>query len=76
MRARIVVENLRQNYIHIITLQGIRDKENAYSLIHPTAYYTLNNIPEGKKLALSELSTINTGRAKLNASSHGCTFNL
>jgi cytochrome c551/c552 len=46
----------------VITLDGIRDKENAYSLIHPTAYYTLNNIPEGKKLALAELSTINTAK--------------
>ena len=71
MRARVVVENLRENYIHIITLDGIRDKENAYSLIHPTAYYTLNNIPGGKKLANSELSTINTARAKLNATATG-----
>jgi cytochrome c551/c552 len=63
MRARIVVDKLRQHYIHIITLDGIRDKENAYSLVHPTAYYTLNNIPEGKKLALSELSTVNTAKA-------------
>jgi cytochrome c551/c552 len=71
MRARIVVENLRQHYIHIITLEGIRDKENAYSLIHPTAYYTLNNIPEGKKLAITELSTINT--AKTTAVISGAT---
>ncbi len=62
MRARIVVENLRQHYIHIITLDGIRDKENAYSLVHPTAYYTLNNIPEGKKLVLSELSIVNSAK--------------
>jgi len=68
MRARIVVENLRQHYIHVITLDGIRDKENAYSLIHPTAYYTLNNIPEGKKLAIAELSTINTAKTAAKAS--------
>ena len=74
MRVRIVVENLRQSYIHIITLDGIRDKENAYSLIHPTAYYTLNNIPDGKKLALSELSTINTARSKPGATATGATL--
>jgi cytochrome c551/c552 len=62
MRARIVVENLRRHYIHVITLEGIRDKDNAFSLLHPTVYYTLNNIPEGKKLILSELSTINTAK--------------
>ena len=60
MHARIVVENLRQHYIHVVSLEGIRDKENAYSLIHPTVYYTLNNIPEGKKLVLAELSTKNS----------------
>jgi cytochrome c551/c552 len=57
MKARIVVEGLRKYYIHNITLDGVRDQEDAYSLVHPTAYYTLNNIPEGQKLALSELST-------------------
>ena len=63
MRARIIVDNLRKNYIHTITLDGIRDKENAYSLVHPTTYYTLNNIPEGPKLSLSEVSTKNSGTA-------------
>jgi cytochrome c551/c552 len=62
MRARIVVNNLRKEYIHTITLDGVRDKENAYSLVHPTVYYTLNNIPEGPKLSLTELSTKNTAK--------------
>ncbi|MEO5888646.1 MAG: c-type cytochrome [Ferruginibacter sp.] len=60
MRARIIVGNLRQYYIHTINLDGIIDQENSYSLVHPTAYYTLNNIPEGKKLAMSEVSTKST----------------
>jgi cytochrome c551/c552 len=63
MRARIIVNNLRQHYIHTITLDGIRDKENSFSLVHPTVYYTLNNIPEGQKLSLSEVSTKNTSGA-------------
>ena len=29
-------------------------------VLHPTAYYTLNNIPEGPKLPASELSTKRT----------------
>lgn len=57
MRARIIVDNLRKDYIHTIMLEGIRDRENSYSLVHPIAYYTLNNIPEGPKLAMSEVST-------------------
>ncbi len=59
LTVRIIVGDLRQAYIHKITLDGIRELENSYSLIHPTAYYTLNNIPDGAKLALNEVSTKN-----------------
>jgi cytochrome c551/c552 len=62
MKARIIVANLRKNYVHAITLDGIRETENYFSLVHPTAYYTLNNIPKGGKLLLSEVSTKNTGK--------------
>lgn len=64
MRARIIVDGLRKNYIHTITLEGLRDKETFYSLVHPTAYYTLNNIPQGPKLSLSEVSTKNSAATK------------
>jgi cytochrome c551/c552 len=57
LRARIVVDNLRQYYIHTINVPGIREKQNFYSIVHPVAYYTLNNIPAGEKLALKDLST-------------------
>ena len=60
LKARIVVDNLRQNYIHAVTLEGVREKTNFYSLIHPTAYYTLNNIPDGQKVPANELSTYNS----------------
>ncbi len=60
MKARIVVDNLRRYYIHTITLDGILDEASSYSLVHPTAYYTLNNIPEGPKLAASEMKTKST----------------
>src|SRR5690606_10832514 len=57
LRARIIVDSLREHYIHTITLDGIRERNNFYSLIHPTAYYTLHNIPQGAKLKMSEVST-------------------
>lgn len=57
LSARIVLDSLRQNYIHRLTLKGLRSKDNFYSLVHPTAYYTLNNIPDGKKLAQSEFTS-------------------
>ncbi len=63
LKARVVVDNLRQNYIHQITLDGVRATEGSHSLVHPIAYYTLNNIPEGQKMALSETSTRNSATA-------------
>ena len=60
MKARIIVDSLRQYHIHAISLHGVREKENAYSLVHPTAYYTLNNIPEGEKLTVQNVSTYNS----------------
>ena len=63
MKARIIVENLRPAYIHNITLEGILEKEHSHPLLHPTAYYTLNNIPEGKKLSMNEVSIRNSSVA-------------
>jgi cytochrome c551/c552 len=63
LKVRLIVTNLRPYYIHIITLDGIRDKENAYSLVHPTGYYTLNSIPDGSKLSMKEVSTKNSAAA-------------
>ncbi len=60
LKARIIVDNLRPYYIHNITLEGVREKGTSYSLVHPTAYYTLNSIPAGAKLAMSEVSTKST----------------
>ncbi|MGX5818916.1 hypothetical protein ACWKWU_12010 [Chitinophaga lutea] len=60
LKARIIVENLRPYYIHNITLEGVRSRDHFYSLVHPTGYYTLNNIPEGAKLAMNEVSVKNS----------------
>ncbi|MEH3113799.1 hypothetical protein [Pedobacter terrae] len=60
LKARIIVQNLRQYYIHTLTLDGIRSQDGFYSLIHPVAYYTLNQIPDGNKLSANEVSTKNS----------------
>lgn len=59
MRARIVVENLRPAYIHTINLSGVKDRDQT-PLLHPIAYYTLNNIPAGQKLSMHEVSAKNS----------------
>ncbi|SHM93351.1 hypothetical protein SAMN04488057_104436 [Cyclobacterium lianum] len=60
MRVRIKIDGLTQYHIHHIQLDGIREKDNFYSLVHPSAYYTLNEIPEGALLAGNEVSTFNS----------------
>lgn len=60
MTARLIVDNLKEGYIHHILPTGVRSKDDYYSLVHPSAYYTLNNIPEGQGLSLEEVSTYNS----------------
>jgi cytochrome c551/c552 len=50
---RLVIEGLRQYYIHEFKLEGIRN-ESGDPLLHETAYYTLNQIPSGARLMVSE----------------------
>ena len=57
LRVRVVTENLRQYYVHEIALNGVKEESTNQLILHPTFYYTLNNIPDGNKLKLSELST-------------------
>ncbi|MEO0470638.1 MAG: plastocyanin/azurin family copper-binding protein [Bacteroidota bacterium] len=52
LKARIVIDNPRQYFIHEITANGVKSYFDKSSLLHPTGYYTLNEIPEGEKLNL------------------------
>ena len=63
LKARLIVSDLRKYYIHQLTLDGVRGAEGSYSLVHPIAYYTLNNIPDGEKLAMSDVSVKSTATA-------------
>ncbi|MVM35927.1 c-type cytochrome [Spirosoma sp. HMF4905] len=63
LKARLIVGDLRKYYIHQLTLDGVRGATGSYSLVHPIAYYTLNNIPDGEKLAMSDVSTKNSAAA-------------
>jgi cytochrome c551/c552 len=50
-KVRLVIEGLRQYFIHEFKLEGIRN-EAGEPLLHETAYYTLNQIPSGSKLTV------------------------
>jgi cytochrome c551/c552 len=56
----LVIDNLRQYFIHELQLAGIRSVNGTLPLLHPVGYYTLNNIPEGDKLKATEYSTKRT----------------
>jgi azurin/glucose/arabinose dehydrogenase len=53
MKVRLVT-NLRQYYIHQIKLNDILS-ESGESLLHNYGFYTLNNIPDGEKAAVSSM---------------------
>jgi cytochrome c551/c552 len=46
---RIVVNNLREGYVHEIKPEGVKTAEGNLELLHGSAYYTLNSIPAGEK---------------------------
>jgi cytochrome c551/c552 len=50
-KVRLVIDGLRQYFIHEFKLEGIRN-EAGEPLLHTTAYYTLNQIPSGAKLVV------------------------
>jgi cytochrome c551/c552 len=53
---RLVIDGLRNYYVHELHLDGIRSATDAWSLVHPTVYYTLNAIPNGEKLAAASMT--------------------
>lgn len=53
LRIRIVVDSLKQGYIHEIKAEGIRSADN-YLLMHPVAYYTVNEVPDGTRLTITD----------------------
>ncbi len=53
LRIRIVLDSLKQGYIYEIRTEGIRSKEN-FLLMHNVAYYTLNEIPDGARMPVTD----------------------
>lgn len=56
-KVRLVVDNLTQYHLHEIHVRGLRSAGGDLPVLHPSAYYTLNNIPNGDTLAWNTLST-------------------
>src|SRR5690606_6814880 len=49
---RVAINNPQQYHVHKISLPGIREASNSHELVHPDAYYTLNEIPSGDKMVI------------------------
>ncbi|MEX2569063.1 MAG: plastocyanin/azurin family copper-binding protein [Cyclobacteriaceae bacterium] len=54
LKVRLVVDGLKEGYIHEINAAGIKSKEGM-DLLHSVGYYTLNQIPAGERVNLSEI---------------------
>ncbi len=65
-KVRMVISNLTKYHVHELVLSGVKDKDGN-DLLHPTVFYTLNNIPEGSKLASTELIKTRVAPAKAKA---------
>ena len=51
--ARLKVDSLREGYIHELRMPGVRSAAGL-PLLHDFAYYTLNRIPAGERLAVAD----------------------
>lgn len=46
LRVRLVIDGLREGFVHELTAPGVRSAEGK-PLLHAEAYYTLNRLPDG-----------------------------
>ena len=53
-RVRLAVENPRRHYIHEILLTGLHAAGDGEPPLHNSAYYTLNEIPGGEPMTVTE----------------------
>ncbi len=53
LSARLAVANLRPHFVHEIKASGVTDAAGQ-TLLHDTAYYTLNEIPAGERIVSAE----------------------
>ncbi|WP_414660893.1 plastocyanin/azurin family copper-binding protein [Horticoccus sp. 23ND18S-11] len=50
LSARLALSCLREGYIHEIKAAGLRAADGNEAILHPTAYYTMNRIPDGARI--------------------------
>ena len=68
LKARLVVDGLRDHYIHEVRAEGVK-AASGENLLHPFGYYTLNAIPSGEKLVLTASTNPHAGHSMGNGGS-------
>jgi uncharacterized cupredoxin-like copper-binding protein len=69
LRVRVVLDSLRAGYIHEVQLNNFKSA-GGIALLHNTAYYTLNRIPAGEKLVLTEAQKVKAAAPGMAMSGH------
>lgn len=57
LTVRLIVDGLREGYMHEIKAEEVKSKSGNH-LLHDFGYYSLNSIPSGEKLSLTDVSVI------------------
>jgi azurin len=57
LKVRLVVDSLRLGYIHEIKAEGVLSSDRNL-LLHNTGYYTLNQLPDGDKLTITDANRV------------------
>jgi cytochrome c551/c552 len=67
MRVRLVLDGLKEGYVHDIKPEGVVSADKKQPLLHPAAYYTLNAIPATPKadFALAPANRVKKKTAEL-----------
>lgn len=58
MKVRLVLDSLREGYIHEIRAEGVRSDSAGLYLLHNFGYYTLNRIPDGEKVTITSANKV------------------
>lgn len=63
-KVRLVIDGMKEGYIHEVTGNGIRSAAENDPLLHATGYYTLNKVPDGEKLAITATNQVEIAEEK------------
>lgn len=64
LKVRLVLDNVREGYIHEVKITDLVSQQGN-TLLHNVGYYTMNAIPTGEKVALTEKQRVQHHHAKV-----------